>query len=184
MTQKIYHDDYKDLNSPRSRGLIQEVTVVIVLFCRRTFPRFVGIKIKRIFRGSVGLDFDMIFEPSANSTNSTIVEKFTEANGTKELQFVVLGKATAVDNTPVILSPNETGATTTTTAFAPDIPTSGKSDDWYVPIKFSLNASSFLGLYCVKIKSNEEYHIGRRISSDNHCPILYHVISFIQWEPA
>lgn len=129
MTQKIYHDDYKDLNSPRSRGLIQEVTVVIVLFCRRTFPRFVGIKIKRIFRGSVGLDFDMIFEPSANSTNSTIVEKFTEANGTKELQFVVLGKATAVDNTPVILSPNETGATTTTTAFAPDIPTSGKSDD-------------------------------------------------------
>ena len=24
----------------------------------------------------------------------------------------------------------------------------------------------------------------RRISSDNHRPILYYVISFIQWEPA
>lgn len=125
LLDKSYHDDYKDLNSPRSRGLIQEMTFIIVLFCRRTFPLFVGINIKQIFKGSVGLDFDMIFEPSANSTNSTIVEKFTEANGTKELQFVVLGKATAVDNTPVILSPNATAATTT--AFAPDTPTTGKS---------------------------------------------------------
>ena len=42
----------------------------------------------------------------------------------------------------------------------------------------SLNACSFFGLYSVEIKSDDGYQIGRRISSD-----LYHVISFIQWEP-
>ena len=46
----------------------------------------------------------MTFEPSGNSANITIVEKFTEANGTSQLQFVVLGKAGAVNITPVILS--------------------------------------------------------------------------------
>ena len=45
--------------------------------------------------------------------------------------------------------------------------------------KFSLNACSFLGLYSVEIKSDDGYQIGRQISSDNHRPMFYHVISFI-----
>ena len=49
--------------------------------------------------------------------------------------------------------------------------------------KFSLNACSFLGLYSVETKSDDGYEIGRRISSDNHRLILYHVISLIQLEP-
>ena len=47
-------------------------------------------------------------------------------------------------------------------------------------LKFSLNACSFLGLSSVEIKSDDGYQIGWQISSDNHRPILYHVISFIQ----
>ena len=50
--------------------------------------------------------------------------------------------------------------------------------------KFSVNVCSFLGFPSVEIKSDDGYQIGRGISSDNHRPILYHVISFIQWEPA
>ena len=46
------------------------------------------------------------------------------------------------------------------------------------PIKICLNACSFLSY--VEIKSDDGYQIGRRIWSDNHRPILYHVISFIQ----
>ena len=46
--------------------------------------------------------------------------------------------------------------------------------------KFSVNVCSFLGFPSVEIKSDDGYQIGRGISSDNHCPILYHVISFIQ----
>ena len=46
--------------------------------------------------------------------------------------------------------------------------------------KFSVNVCSFLGFPSVEIKSDDGYQIGRGISSDIHCPILYHVISFIQ----
>ena len=47
-------------------------------------------------------------------------------------------------------------------------------------LKFSVNVCSFLGLSSVEIKSDDGHQIGRRISSDIHRPILYHVISFIQ----
>ena len=50
--------------------------------------------------------------------------------------------------------------------------------------KFSVSVCSFLGCPSVKIKSDDRYQIGQGISSDNHRPILYHVISFIQWEHA
>ena len=46
--------------------------------------------------------------------------------------------------------------------------------------KVSVNVSSFFGFPSVEIKSDDGYQIGRGISSDNHRPILYHVISFIQ----
>ena len=50
--------------------------------------------------------------------------------------------------------------------------------------EFSVNVSSFLGFPSVEITSDDGYQIGRGISSDNHRPILYHVISFIQWDLA
>ena len=46
--------------------------------------------------------------------------------------------------------------------------------------KFSLSVCSFFGFPSVEIKSDVGYQIGRGILSDNHRPILYHVISFIQ----
>ena len=50
--------------------------------------------------------------------------------------------------------------------------------------KFSLNVCLFFGFPSVEIISDDGYQIVRRISSDNQRPILYYVISFIQWEPA
>ena len=46
-------------------------------------------------------------------------------------------------------------------------------------LKVSLNVCLFLGFPSVGIKSDDGYQIGRRISSDNHRPILHHVISYI-----
>ena len=46
--------------------------------------------------------------------------------------------------------------------------------------KFSVNVCSLLGFPSVEGKADDGYRIGRRISSDIHRPILYHVISFIQ----
>ena len=62
---------------------------------------------------------------------------------------------------------------------------SAKSLFWFslTNWKFSLNVCLFFGFPSVKIKSDDGYQIGRQISSDNHRPILYHVVSFIQWEP-
>ena len=51
-------------------------------------------------------------------------------------------------------------------------------------LKFSVNVCWFFGFPSVEIKSDDGYQIGRRIPPDIHRPILYHVISFIQWEPS
>ena len=45
--------------------------------------------------------------------------------------------------------------------------------------KSFLNVCSFLGFASVEKKVRRGYQIGRRISSNNHRPILYHVINFI-----
>ena len=49
--------------------------------------------------------------------------------------------------------------------------------------KFSFIVCFFLGFPSIAIKSDDGYQIGQQISSDNHRPILCHVLSFIQWEP-
>ena len=59
---------------------------------------------------------------------------------------------------------------------------SAKSFFWFslTNSKVSETVCSFLGFSSVEIKSDDGYQIGRGISSDNHRPILYDVISFIQ----
>ena len=66
--------------------------------------------------------------------------------------------------------------------------------DFYIFLGIELSTSFFISLalasakwsfpWPIKIKSDNRYQIWQRIFSDNHCPILYHVISFIPWEPA
>ena len=50
----------------------------------------------------------------------------------------------------------------------------------FLGTKLRLSVCSFLGFSSVEVKSDDRYQIGRRISSDNHRPLLYHVISFIR----
>ena len=61
---------------------------------------------------------------------------------------------------------------------------------WNPRAWFSLSACSFLGLSSLEIKwddgsdkNKDRNKIGRRISSDNHRPILYHVISLSNKNP-
>ena len=51
-------------------------------------------------------------------------------------------------------------------------------------LKFSENVCWLFGFPSVEIKSDDGYQIGRRISSDIHRLILYHVISIIKWDLA
>ena len=103
--RRTYDLAYDDINSQKSRALIVEITAIIVPFCRRKFRFFVAIRIIRFFPGSVGVDYDLVFEPTSNVTNNNIVEEFQTANGTKELEFLVLGKVSArevVPTTPTV----------------------------------------------------------------------------------
>lgn len=108
LREREYVPAYDNIESPRSRALIEEVDPILLNYGKKTFPGFKGNKYKRIFRGSVGLDFDMIFEPTANVTSTNILQGFQKANGTEELNFITLGKITAVDVTPTTTPPTPT----------------------------------------------------------------------------
>ena len=132
--ERRFDNSYNNLASPRSRALIIELRFILIPFCRRAFFGCVDIRINRFFEGSVGLDFDMIFESSTNTTNATIADKFIEANSTKELQFITLGKISAVENSSVILSTNATTTTTTTSTVVNVTP--GKINDCQILFLF------------------------------------------------
>ena len=105
-----YDPAYDDINSQKSLILIAEITAIIVPFCKRKFRFFVAIRIIRFFPGSVGVDYDLVFEPTSNVTNNSIVEEFQTANGTKELESLVLGKVSAREVVPT--TPTVTTVTT------------------------------------------------------------------------
>jgi len=125
ITERTYDSAYDDINSPRSRALIVEITAILESFCRRTFRFFVAIRIIRFFRGSVGVDFDLVFEPTSNVTNNSIVEEFQTANGTEELEFLFLGKLSAREVVP-------TTPTVTTVTTLPTATESSKLETWII----------------------------------------------------
>ena len=111
---------YEDIGSPRSRALILELDAILVPFCRRRFRFFRRIRYKRFFFGSLGIDYDLEFDPSTNVTNTTVEDEFVNANTTSDLDFLQFGRITAVEAEPIIL-PTGTLAT----------PSSGKSGKRY-----------------------------------------------------
>ena len=108
LREREYVSNYDNIDSTRSRAFIEEVNPILLDYGKKTFPGFKGNKYKRIFQGSVGLDFDMIFEPTTNVTSTNILQEFQKANGTEELNFITLGKITVVDVTPTTTPPTPT----------------------------------------------------------------------------
>ena len=111
---RVYDPAYNNINSARSQALILELEVFLVPFFRRTFRFFRYIVFVRFFPGSVGVDFELGFEPQSNVTNTFIEEKLQEANATKEVQFVVFGNISAIEVTPTTLTPITTMSPTGT----------------------------------------------------------------------
>lgn len=111
---RVYDPAYDDINSARSRALILELEVFLVPFFRRTFRFFRYIVFIRFFRGSVGVDFELGFEPQSNITNTVIEETLLEANATKEVEFLVFGNISATEVTPTTLTPITTMSPTGT----------------------------------------------------------------------
>ena len=93
-------EDYRNLQSPTTRALIQELTGELVRFFKGLHgDSFEGIEIISLFEGSVGVNFELSLKPSSNVTNTTVVEELQNANGTQALGFLV-GEISAVEQIP------------------------------------------------------------------------------------
>ena len=91
-------DDYRNLQSPKTRALIQELTAELVRFFKGLYgDSFEGIGITSLFEGSVGVNFELSLEPSSNVANTTVVEELKRGNGTQALGFLELGEISAVE---------------------------------------------------------------------------------------
>ena len=109
-------DDYMDLQAPKTRVLIVELTAELVRFFKGIFgDSFEGIIIISLFEGSVGVNFELSLKPSSNVTNTTVVEELQNANGTQALGFLQLGEISAVEQIQpttqgtVMISPTPSG---------------------------------------------------------------------------
>ena len=91
-------EDYRNLQSPKTRALIQELTAELVRFFTGLYgDSFEGIVIISLFEGSVGVNFELSLEPSSNVANTTVVEELKRGNGTQALGFLELGEISAVE---------------------------------------------------------------------------------------
>ena len=91
-------EDYRNLQLPTTRALIQELTGELVRFFKGRYgDSFEGIEIISLFEGSVGVNFELSLKPSSNVTNTTVVEELQNANGTQALGFLELGEISAVE---------------------------------------------------------------------------------------
>lgn len=98
VVNKIFIDDYRDLQAPKTRVLIAELTEKLVPFFKGLYDdSFEGIIIISLFNGSVGVNFELSLKPSSNVTNTTVVEALTKGNGTQALGFLELGEISAVE---------------------------------------------------------------------------------------
>ena len=109
-------DDYRDLQAPKTRVLIVELTAQLARFFKGIFgDSFEGILIISLFKGSVGVNFELSLKPSSNVTNTTVVEELKKDNGTQSLGFLELGEISAVEQiqpttqTTVMTSPAPSG---------------------------------------------------------------------------
>ena len=85
-----YKKEYDDINSPRSRVLITVLDSKLKPFFKKKFPDFIVINYKRFFKGSVGVDYELLFPTTSTVTNGNIMQALREGNGSSELGFLRL----------------------------------------------------------------------------------------------
>lgn len=94
-------EDYRNLQAPTTRALIEELTVELARFFKGQYgDSFEGIEIISLFEGSVGVNFELSLKPSSNVTNTNVVEELKRVNGTQALGLLELGEISAVEQIP------------------------------------------------------------------------------------
>ena len=99
---KTFVSAYNDIFSPESRALISVVIKVLKPIFQNKLVGFVEMIIKRLFKGSIGVEFDIVFQPASNVSNTSIVQAFEEGNDTGELAPLnIKGGITVTEQVPV-----------------------------------------------------------------------------------
>ncbi len=100
--KKEFDPAYNDITSPKSRVLILEFNNTLVPYFRILFVDFVGFVYKRFYQGSIGMEFDILFEPASNVSNTSIIKAFEDGNSTRELKLLhIIGGITVTEQLPV-----------------------------------------------------------------------------------
>ena len=91
---QVYKEDYDDINSQESRAFIKDLDSKLKPFFKNKFPDLIKIIYKRFFRGSVGVDYELLFPTTSTVTDGNIVQALREGNGTNDLNLTLTGDIT------------------------------------------------------------------------------------------
>ena len=89
-----YKEDYGDINSQESRAFIKDLDSKLKPFFKKKFPDLIKIIYKRFFKGSVGVDYELLFPTTSTVTDGNIVQALREGNGTNDLNLTLTGDIT------------------------------------------------------------------------------------------
>ena len=89
-----YKEEYDDINSNESLAFIADLDSKLKPFFKTKFPDLIKIIYKRFFKGSVGVDYELLFPTTSNVTDGNIVQALREGNGTNDLGLNLTGDIT------------------------------------------------------------------------------------------
>ena len=109
---KKFDSKYSDINSPEFAILIVKLNGILVPYFKKTFANFLKIVFIRFFQGSVGMDFELVFQPTSNVTNTNIIQALEDGNGTEGLGFLsITGGVSVTEQLPFQMTTAPSAAT-------------------------------------------------------------------------
>ena len=109
-----YKEEYDDINSNESLTFIADLDSKLQPFFKKKFPDLIKIIYKRFFKGSVGVDYELLFPTTSNVTDGNIVQALREGNGTNDLGLTLTGDITVTKQVVQTTAAPTTAAPTAT----------------------------------------------------------------------
>ena len=109
-----YKEEYDDINSNESLTFIADLDSKLQPFFKKKFPDLIKIIYKRFFKGSVGVDYDLLFPTTSPVTDGNIVQALREGNGTNDLGLTLTGDITVTKQVVQTTAAPTTAAPTAT----------------------------------------------------------------------
>ena len=109
-----YKEEYDDINSNESLIFIADLDSKLKPFFKTKFPDLIKIIYKRFFKGSVGVDYELLFPTTSNVTDGNIVQALRAGNGTNDLGLTLTGDITVTKQVVQTTAAPTTAAPTAT----------------------------------------------------------------------